>query len=83
MRENALHHLNLLDSLDVRDAARRLVERYRSERGQLPASLQELVATGYARALPADASGRPLAYDPKTGTVDIAPGSPYWRSRYD
>jgi hypothetical protein len=83
MRENALHHLKLLDSLDVRDAARGLVARYRGEQGRLPGSLHDLVSAGYAGSMPVDASGRPLAYDPKTGRVDIAPGSRYWRSRYD
>ncbi len=83
MRENAVHHLKLLDSLDTRDAARGLVERYRQERGRLPASLEDLVTAGHARAVPTDASGRPLAYDPTTGSVEIARDSPYWRLRYD
>jgi hypothetical protein len=83
MRDNALHHLKLLDSLDIRDAARGLVQRYRTERGAWPRSLDELVRAGYARELPVDASGRALAYDAKTGSVDIARGSPYWRLSYE
>jgi hypothetical protein len=83
MRDNAVHHLKLLDSLDVRDAVRQLVQRYKDEHGALPRSLQDLIAAGYARALPADAAGRAFEYDPKTGAVDIAQGSPFWRLRYE
>jgi len=83
MRDNALHHLRLLDSLDARDAARALVERYKAEHGAWPRSLDELVRKGYARSLPVDASGRALAYDAEKGSVDIAQGSPYWRMRYE
>lgn len=83
MRENAIHHLKLLDSLDLRDAAQALVSRFERERGRKPGSLHELVALGYARSLPVDAARIPLAYDANKGIVSIAYGSPYWRARYD
>ncbi|HET7295099.1 MAG TPA: hypothetical protein VFM88_21960 [Vicinamibacteria bacterium] len=83
MRENAIHHLRLLDSLDLRDAAQALVDRFEREVGRRPASLHELVTRGYARSLPVDAARIPLAYDAQKGTVGIAYGSPFWRARYD
>ena len=45
------------------------VDRYRAERGALPASLEDLVTAGLLARLPADPEGKAYAYDPKTGAV--------------
>jgi len=48
---------------------REAVERYRSETGALPRSLEALAQRGYLSAVPRDPSGRPFHYDPRTGRV--------------
>ena len=45
------------------------VERYRRDRGTLPARLQDLVRAGLFSSLPADPEGRLYLYDPRTGRV--------------
>jgi hypothetical protein len=53
---------------DVRELER-AVERFRSETGQSPRGLEQLVAAGYIDRLPRDPDGRDYAYEPATGRV--------------
>ena len=45
------------------------LDRFRSETGQPPRSLEELARRGYIRAVPMDPDGNPYNYDPISGTV--------------
>jgi len=83
MRENAVYHLQILDALDLRDALKQRVERFREARGRAPHDLAELVAAGLIRAEPRDPSGAAFAYDPEAGKVSIAHQSRLWRSKYE
>lgn len=83
IRDNALHHIQLLDSLDLVDALSASSQRFAERMGHLPRSPSELVAAGLVVAIPPDPSGVPFDYDPTTGKFSIAHGSKFWRPRYD
>lgn len=83
MRENAAHHLQVIDALDTRDSLQALAARFHDEHGRHPDELSELVAAGLVREIPRDASGAAFVYDPETGRVSIARGSRLWRSKYE
>jgi hypothetical protein len=81
LKQNALWHLQYLDTLDMVDALNGVVQRFRSETGRLPASIEELVRPGFLRQRPLDPSGLPFAYDRATGTVSVAKESRFYRRR--
>jgi hypothetical protein len=72
MKDNALHHLRILDALDQRDALSGLVARFVEKAGRRPRSLAELVAVGLLRSVPVDPTGVPFEYDAETGRVKIS-----------
>jgi len=57
-----------LDLASVRQA----VQLFQATEERLPASLNELVTSGYLAKLPALPAGQQLAYDPQTGAVRVA-----------
>jgi len=79
IRENARLRLQILDSLDARDALAAAVARFEKREGRRPATLEELEATGLWRGPLKDAAGVPFGYDPKTGRVVIREESAMWR----
>ena len=79
LKQNALIHLQILDALDGRDLLQRVVDEFSGRFGHHPASLAALVPAGYVSRVPDDPSGTPFAYDPATGRVTLARGSPLWR----
>jgi hypothetical protein len=79
IKQNALTHLQILASLDQRDALQIRVLEFGHRAGRRPHSLQELVTSGLVPALPEDPRGVPFEYDAKTGVVSVSPRSPLWR----
>ena len=79
IRENARVRLQILDSLDVRDALAAAVAEYERRQGRRPGRLDELVAQGLWRGPLKDAAGYAFGYDPSTGRVFITDQSPMWR----
>ncbi len=78
MRQNALAHLQTLDSLDRRDAVRSAVAAFQRTKGRLPVDLVEVVRAGLLRSPAVDLQGVPFQYDPATGQVSLSRGSPLW-----
>ncbi len=84
IRENALYNLQVLDALDIRDAYRAAIARFRAAHGRPPESLGELAQAGYVRdAAPRDPTGAPFVYDAADGRVKMARTSRLWRSKYE
>jgi len=79
IRENARLRLQILDSLDTKDAVAAAVLRFEKREGRRPARLEELVAAGLWRGPLSDAAGVPFGYDAGTGRVVIREESPMWR----
>jgi hypothetical protein len=79
IKANAHTNLQILDSLDLRDGLQHRVLEFGYRTGRRPHSLQELVTSGLIRSVPADPSGTPFEYDPKTGIVSVSRRSPLWR----
>lgn len=79
---NALVNLQRLDGLDAIDALNALAERFRGQRGRLPAGAEELARAGLvAEARFIDPLGVPFAYDPASGRFWFGRGSRLWRPR--
>ena len=83
MKDNALHHLQLLDALDARDALNALVARFSEKTGSPPRTLAELISAGLLRSMPADPTGVPFEYDEGSGRVRISRHSLMWDPRYE
>lgn len=83
IRENALHHIQLLDALDIVDSLNEASTRLAERAGRPASGPSDLVAAGLVSRVPLDPSGLPFAYDPQTGRFSIAKGSKFWRPRYD
>lgn len=81
IRNNAWAQLAVLDALDETDRLEGLVREHARRTGRRAASLAELVKTGMLPAPPVDLFKVPFAYDPATGDVSVAPGSPLYRPR--
>ncbi len=75
VRWNAEQNLQRLDALDMTDALERVVNRFKSQRGRFPDTLQELVRSGLLPAVPKDPTGVAFAYRSSNGDVSIQPGS--------
>jgi hypothetical protein len=61
-----VYDLRVRLDLQVIEAA---VGRYRAERGNTPASLQELIDAGYLSGAPENPNGTPYVYNPITGEI--------------
>ncbi len=83
IRDNAIHHIEVIDALDARDALTAAAARFKEANGRFPRRLSELVDAGLVRAIPVDPSGTPFDYDPETGKAAIARTSSQWRSKYE
>jgi len=79
IRENARLRLAILDSVEVADRLAAQAAEFRRRTGRLPARLSELGEAGLWRGPLTDGEGVPFGYDPQTGRVFIARGSPLWR----
>ena len=79
IRENARLRLAILDSLEVADRLAAQAAEFRRRTGHLPARLSQLGEAGLWRGPLTDGEGVPFGYDPQTGRVFIARGSPLWR----
>jgi hypothetical protein len=79
IKANALTHLLILDSLDLRDELQKRVLEFGFRNGRRPRGLEELVSSGLVQAIPLDPRGVPFEYDAKTGIVSVSPRSPLWR----
>jgi hypothetical protein len=75
MRENAKLNLQRLDALDMSDTLEKVVDRYKTQHGRYPDTLQELVRSGMLPAVPKDPTGVAFAYRSSDGDVSIQPGS--------
>ncbi len=62
------HIYDLRVRLDLRALAA-AVDRFQTERGRTPSSLQDLVGAGYLRGTPENPNGSPYLYNPVTGQV--------------
>jgi hypothetical protein len=83
MKDNALHHLQILDALDARDALKALIARFVEKTGRRPRALEELVSAGLLRSRPTDPTGVPFEYEPATGQVRISRRSMLWDPKYE
>jgi hypothetical protein len=83
MKDNALHHLQILDALDTTDALTTLVARFVEKAGRRPRALEELVSAGLLRSRPTDPTGVPFEYDAETGRVKISKRSMLWNPKYE
>ena len=83
IRENALHHIQLLDSLDMVDALNASSLRFAEREGRPARSVSELASSGLISGTPRDPSGVPFEYEAEVGRFSIGRGSRFWRSRYD
>jgi hypothetical protein len=79
IRDNARVRLQILDSLDVRDALAAAVGEAKRRDGRFPARLEQVQALGLWRGPLTDAAGHRFGYDTETGRVYIQPTSPMWR----
>jgi hypothetical protein len=79
IRENARLRLQILDSLDARDAVAAAAAEFEQREGRRPARLEELAPAGLWRGPLTDAAGVPFGYDAETGRVVIRGESPMWR----
>jgi hypothetical protein len=79
IRENARLRLQILDSLDARDALQGAVAQFELRDGKPPTRLEDLVAGGLWRGPLTDAAGVSFGYDSGTGRVFIPKESPMWR----
>jgi hypothetical protein len=79
LKRNAQIHLAMLDAMDVRDRLQGAVDEFTRRAGRRPRVLTELLAAGVVDRLPLDPTGVPYHYDPQTGQVALARGSPLWR----
>jgi len=79
IRDNARVRLQILDSLDLRDALVRGVLEFERLYGRRPGRLEELVAAGLWRGPLVDVGNFPFGYDAATGRVFIQEASPMWR----
>jgi hypothetical protein len=80
MRMNAEFNLQTLDALDTTDALEKVVDRFKSERGVYPETLQELVRAGILPSVPKDPTGVEFAYNSSNGDVSIRPGSMLYKA---
>ncbi len=83
IRDNALHHMQLLDALDAVDALSAAAGKFAERSGRPPRSSQELVGSGLVARVPTDPPGVAFDYDSRTGRFAIAKISKFWRPRYD
>jgi hypothetical protein len=74
-RDNAVAHLRQLDALDQMDLLRKLVEKYREQRGGYPARWEDLVGARLLGNVPVDPTGVPYVLDPGTHEVSPSPRS--------
>jgi hypothetical protein len=79
IRENARARLQILDSLDLRDALAAAVAVFEKRFGRRPARLEELQSSGLWRGPLTDVGRHRFGYDLRTGRVFIEPASPMWR----
>jgi hypothetical protein len=79
IRDNARVRLQVLDSLDLRDALVRSVLEFERLYARRPGRLEELVAAGLWRGPLVDVAGFRFGYDAGTGRVFIQEASPMWR----
>jgi hypothetical protein len=79
IRENARARLEILGSLDARDALAAAVAEFERRTGRRPARLEELRAEGLWGGPLRDAAGVRFGYDAGTGRVFIQEASPMWR----
>jgi hypothetical protein len=79
LRENARLRLQILDSLDLRDALGRAVAEFERRNGRFPRRLEELLSVGLWRGPLLDMAGVAFGYDAGTGRVFVQQSSPMWR----
>jgi tetratricopeptide (TPR) repeat protein len=79
IKQNALTHLRLLDTAEMRERLQAKVREFEQAMGRRPASLAELAQRGFVRSVPDDPSGVPFEYDAKTGAVTASRQSVLWR----
>lgn len=75
MRRDAVHRLQQLDALDLIDAMRAQMVRYRAAGGGPPYTWQALIGAGLLRDAPTDPMGFPLVLTPDNGDVQLHPQS--------
>lgn len=75
MREDAARRLHQLDALDLQDALRALVARYRARGGGPPYTWRALIRAGLLQDVPTDPMGYPFLLMPDTGDVQVHPES--------
>ena len=83
MKDNALHHLQLLDALDARDALDETIARFAERAGRRPRSFEEMVSMGLLRSAPTDPTGVPFEYDAGRGRARISRRSTLWNPKYE
>lgn len=83
IRENALHHIEVIDALEATDALTRLATQFQEAHGRYPRALSELETAGLLRQPARDSTGEPFDYDAETGKAAIARKSRLWRSNYE
>jgi hypothetical protein len=79
IRDNARAQLQVLDTLDLRDAVGQAVSEFERRNGRLPRVLDELASSGLWRGPLVDLAGVPFGYDVGTGRVFVQEISPMWR----
>jgi hypothetical protein len=79
IRDNARLRLQILDTLDLRDALVQAVAEFERRYGRRPARLEELARTGLWRGPLVDRANVPFGYDAVTGRVFVQESSPMWR----
>jgi len=79
LRQNARRHLEFLEADDRIAALQARARLFQERRGRNPESLDELRAAGLLSGPAVDPTGVPFAYDSKSGTVSLSPGSRLWR----
>jgi hypothetical protein len=79
IRDNARLWLQILDSLDLRDALAGSVLEFERRHGRRPARLEELVTAGLWRGPLVDVANVAFGYDAATGRVFLQESSPMWR----
>jgi hypothetical protein len=79
IRDNARLRLQILDSLDLRDALAGSVLEFERRHGRRPARLEELVTAGLWRGALVDVANVAFGYDAATGRVFLQESSPMWR----
>jgi hypothetical protein len=79
IRDNARAQLQVLDTLDLRDALSQAVAEFERRHGRRPRALDELASSGLWRGPLVDLAGVPFGYDVGTGRVSVQEISPMWR----